>query len=104
MFLCYHNLSLNNCRKPFNAWCFGRQPLEGFADIYANRFSRPIVPLLKHNNHMFKAISGALSLLLTILVLEATLPDVATQVIELITKILHLANAALDSLAQSQNI
>lgn len=53
---------------------------------------------------MFKAMSGALSLLFTIMVLRATLPDVATQVIELITKILLLANAVLDSLAQSQTI
>jgi len=53
---------------------------------------------------MFKAVSGALSLLLTILVLQATLPDVATEVIQLITKILFLANTVLDSLAQGQNI
>jgi hypothetical protein len=47
--------------------------------------------------HMFRAIAGALSLALTIIVLQAFVPDVATALIEVILKVLYLASSALDN-------
>lgn len=65
------------------------------------RSSRPATPFRVSRKHMFKAISGALSLLLTIVVLRAALPEVADLVIEIITKILLLLNTVLDGVAKS---
>jgi len=45
---------------------------------------------------MIRAVSSALSLALTILVLKLFLPEVATGLIELITKVITIANLALD--------
>ncbi|MEI7497896.1 MAG: hypothetical protein WCK11_01275 [Candidatus Falkowbacteria bacterium] len=48
---------------------------------------------------MFKAISGALSLLLVILVLKIALPDIADQVIAIVLKLLTIINQQLDHIA-----
>jgi len=51
---------------------------------------------------MFKAISGALGLLLTILVLRLALPEVADLLIMIITKVLILANNSIDLVISRQ--
>lgn len=52
---------------------------------------------------MYKAISWALALLLTILVLRLALPQVAGLVVQIIMKILGLINRGLD-LAATQTL
>lgn len=45
---------------------------------------------------MFKAFSGALSLALTLLVLRLALPTVLTALVEIMLKLLAIANSSLD--------
>ncbi|MFH0892694.1 MAG: hypothetical protein V1867_08050 [Candidatus Falkowbacteria bacterium] len=49
---------------------------------------------------MFRAISGALSFLLILLVLRSALPEIYDLLVEIITKILSIANAGLDQMGQ----
>jgi hypothetical protein len=50
---------------------------------------------------MYRALTGALSLLLIILVLRLALPDVSELIVEIMLKLLNLINSGLD-LAISQ--
>ncbi|MDA3840500.1 MAG: hypothetical protein PF572_05385 [Patescibacteria group bacterium] len=50
---------------------------------------------------MFRAISGALGLALTIVVIRVALPEIADQLIEIIVKSLSLLNNSLNSLDQN---
>ncbi len=52
---------------------------------------------------MFKAFSGAFSLLLTILVLKMVLPDIANLVIDIIYKSLLLVSKGIDITASQAN-
>lgn len=49
---------------------------------------------------MYKAFTGALALVLTILVLHWLLPEVAAALVEVVLKTLVLLSAALDAIAQ----
>lgn len=50
---------------------------------------------IKHK-YMFHALSGALTLALTIVVLKLFLPEIAAGLIELIVKVIHIAIVAVD--------
>ena len=52
---------------------------------------------------MVKALSGALTLLLIIVVLRLALPEISVLVIQIVVKVLNLFNSGLDSVA-SQNL
>ena len=52
---------------------------------------------------MLKAISGALSLLLIILVLRLALPQVADVIISIIMKLLLIVNASIDQISITQH-
>jgi hypothetical protein len=45
---------------------------------------------------MYRAITGALSLLLIIIVLRLALPDISELIVEIILKLLNLFNSGLD--------
>jgi len=53
---------------------------------------------------MFRAISGALSLLLIILVLRLALPEIADLLIEIIAKALTLVNNSIDLTLANQHL
>jgi len=57
-----------------------------------------VYPLyLIHNaKHMFKALRAGFTLIIIILVLQALLPEVATGIIEIILKMIGIANYSLD--------
>lgn len=61
------------------------------------------ISLPKQDTHMFRAISGALSLFLTILVLRLALPEVADVLIGIILKSLLLVSNGID-LVSSQSL
>jgi len=50
---------------------------------------------------MFKALSGALTLALTIIVLKLFLPEIAAGLTELIVKILNIVNISVDQAASN---
>lgn len=51
---------------------------------------------------MFRAISGAFTLLLTIMVMRLVLPEVSTLLVQIIVKMLSLVNTSLDQSASWQ--
>lgn len=53
-------------------------------------------PSLTYYKNMLRALSGALSLLLIILVLRLALPEVSELIVEIILKLLNLINSGLD--------
>ena len=55
--------------------------------------------IIKPKNHMFRALSGALTLALTIIVLKLFLPEIAAGLIELTVKVLNVLNIAVDQAA-----
>jgi len=49
---------------------------------------------------MFKAISTGLSLLIIIILLQAFLPEIANILVEIIVKLLTLANNSIDTMSE----
>jgi len=53
---------------------------------------------------MIRALSGALTLALGIIVLKLLLPEIAVGLIDLIVKIIHILNVAVDQTSANLNI